>query len=101
MYYLSNFSRKAEVECAEALNFLPEMEGGILSYKEHLIKPETGDLSICFLKRYGLKAEESVFLDDTLKNVEAAEEQGNPWHPLPDQRAGGRGTAQAWHGLLN
>ena len=28
------------------------------------------------LKRYGLKAEESVFLDDTLKNVEAAEEQG-------------------------
>lgn len=28
------------------------------------------------LKRYGLKAEESVFLDDTLKNVEAAEKQG-------------------------
>ena len=26
---------------------------------------------------------------------------GNPWHPLPDQRAGGRGTAQAWRGLLN
>ena len=53
VYYLSNFSHKAEVECAEAWNFLPEMEGGILSYKEHLIKP-----------------------DDTLKNVEAAEEQG-------------------------
>ena len=75
VYYLSNFSRKAEVECAEALNFLPEMEGGILSYKEHLIKPEP-EIYQLLLKRYGLKAEESVFLDDTLKNVEAAEEQG-------------------------
>ena len=28
------------------------------------------------LKRYGLKADESVFLDDTLVNVKAAEEQG-------------------------
>ena len=75
VYYLSNFSRKAEVECAEALNFLPEMEGGILSYKVHLIKPEP-EIYQLLLKRYGLKAEESVFLDDTLKNVEAAEEQG-------------------------
>ena len=61
--------------CAEALNFLPAMEGGILSYKEHLIKPEP-EIYQLLLKRYGLKAEESVFLDDTLKNVEAAEEQG-------------------------
>lgn len=75
VYYLSNFSHKAEVECADALNFLPEMEGGILSYKEHLIKPEP-EIYQLLLKRYGLKAEESVFLDDTLKNVEAAEEQG-------------------------
>ena len=75
MYYLSIFSHKAEVECADALNFLPEMEGGILSYKEHLIKPEP-EIYQLLLKRYGLKAEESVFLDDTLKNVEAAEEQG-------------------------
>ena len=36
VYYLSNFSHKAETECAEALNFLPEMEGGILSYKDQL-----------------------------------------------------------------
>ena len=44
VYYLSNFSHKAETECAEALNFLPEMEGGILSYKDQLIKARTGDL---------------------------------------------------------
>lgn len=75
VYYLSNFSRKAEAECSEALDFLPEMEGGILSYREHLIKPEPGIYQL-LLQRYGLKAEESVFLDDTLKNVQAAEEQG-------------------------
>ena len=75
VYYLSNFSHKAETECAEALNFLPEMEGGILSYKDQLIKPEP-EIYQLLLKRYGLKADESVFLDDTLMNVKAAEEQG-------------------------
>ena len=35
--------------------------------KEHLIKPEP-EIYQLLLKRYGLKAEESVFLDDTLKN---------------------------------
>ena len=75
VYYLSNFSHKAETECAEALNFLPEMEGGILSYKDQLIKPEP-EIYQLLLKRYGLKADESVFLDDTLVNVKAAEEQG-------------------------
>ena len=75
VYYLSNFSHKAETECAEALNFLPEMEGGILSYKDQLIKPEP-EIYQLLLKRYGLKADESVFLDDALVNVKAAEEQG-------------------------
>jgi len=50
------------------MNFLPEMEGGILSYKVHLIKPEP-EIYQLLLKRYGLKAEESVFLDDTLKTA--------------------------------
>ena len=72
VYYLSNFSHKAETECAEALNFLPEMEGGILSYKDQLIKPEP-EIYQLLLKRYGLKADESVFLDDTLVNVKAAD----------------------------
>ena len=75
VYYLSNFSYKAYVECAEALDFLPYTDGGILSYRDRVIKPgrEIYDL---LLSRYGLKAEESVFLDDTLKNVEAAREYG-------------------------
>lgn len=75
VWYLSNFSRKAEVECADSLAFLPYMDGGILSYQDKLIKPDHAIYEL-LLSRYGLKAEESVFLDDTLANVEAAEEVG-------------------------
>ena len=75
VYYLSNFSKKAEVECSECLSFLPYMDGGILSYKEQLIKPDPAIYTL-LLERYGLVAEESVFLDDTLANVEAARKLG-------------------------
>lgn len=73
--FLSNFSKKAEKECAEALAFLPYTDGGILSYQEKLIKPDP-EIYRLLLKRYELLPEECVFLDDTLKNVEAAQAEG-------------------------
>lgn len=73
--YLSNFSRKAEKECAESLAFLPYTDGGILSYREKLIKPNP-EIYRLLLQRYGLVPEESVFLDDTLINIEAARAEG-------------------------
>nr|WP_318683801.1 HAD family phosphatase [uncultured Acetatifactor sp.] len=73
--YLSNFSYKAYVECAEALTFLPYMDGGILSYREKLVKPNP-EIYRLLLDRFSLLPRETVFLDDTLKNVEAAREQG-------------------------
>lgn len=75
LWYLSNFSRKAEVECADCLAFMPYMDGGILSYQDKLIKPDPAIYEL-LLSRYDLKAQESVFLDDTLVNVEAAEKAG-------------------------
>ena len=51
------------------------MDGGILSYQEKLIKPDPAIYTL-LLERYGLVAEESVFLDDTLANVEAARKLG-------------------------
>ncbi len=75
VYYLSNFSRQAHKECAHVLDFLPLMDGGILSYQEKLIKPDPAIYQL-LLGRYGLKAKECVFLDDTLKNVEEARRQG-------------------------
>ncbi|MFG6332530.1 MAG: HAD family phosphatase [Lachnospiraceae bacterium] len=75
VYYLSNFSRRVETEAAAELSFLKEMDGGILSYKERLIKPDPAIYRL-LLARYGLSAEESVFLDDTPENVEAAKALG-------------------------
>ena len=75
VYYLSNFSRKAELECSESLNFLPYTDGGILSYRDKLIKPDPAIYAL-LLERFALCAEECVFLDDTLANIYAAEAVG-------------------------
>lgn len=79
VYYLSNFSHKAQAECEDALGFLEYMDGGILSYQEKVIKPDAAIYQL-LLSRYSLKAEESVFLDDTEANVEAARKLG--WHGI-------------------
>ncbi len=75
VYYLSNFFQKAEQDCIREIDFLPEMDGGILSYQEKLTKPEPKIYQL-LLERYGLQAQESVFLDDTEKNIKGAEAEG-------------------------
>lgn len=74
-YYLSNFSRKAHKECADALDFIEYMDGGILSYIDQVTKPEP-EIYKLLLDRYQIKAEESVFLDDTERNLPTAREFG-------------------------
>lgn len=74
-YYLSNFSRMAHMDCIGALDFLEHMDGGILSYQDKLIKPQT-EIYQLLLDRYGLIAQESVFLDDTEKNLPPASALG-------------------------
>ena len=75
LYYLSNFSGKARRDCSESLQFLPLMDGGILSYEDKLIKPDAAIYEL-LLKRYNLEAEDSVFMDDTMPNVTGAEAVG-------------------------
>lgn len=69
--YLSNFSEKAEKDCAEALDFIPYMDGGILSYRDRVIKPMP-EIYELLIDRYALTPEECVFLDDTQANLDAA-----------------------------
>lgn len=73
--YLSNFSKSSHVQCAPSLDFLPYMDGGILSYQEKIIKPMP-EIYQLLIDRYGLKPEECVFLDDTKHNLDAAEKFG-------------------------
>lgn len=75
VYVISNFAHKAHVDCVKALDFLEEIDGGILSYQVKLIKPAP-EIYQLLCSRYGLKAEECVFIDDLRKNVEAAEKEG-------------------------
>ena len=73
--YLSNFSQKAERECAKEIDFIPYTDGGILSYKVKLTKPDQRIYEL-LTERYSLKPEECLFFDDTVCNVEAAREHG-------------------------
>lgn len=75
VYYLSNFFEKAERECSTALDFIPYTDGGILSYKEQLIKPDAAIYKL-LMERYQLVAEECVFIDDRADNCEAARRLG-------------------------
>ena len=75
VYYLSNFAHKTHLQCEDSLAFLPYMDGGILSYREKLIKPAE-EIYRLLCTRYGLNPEECVFLDDTLRNVETAKRLG-------------------------
>lgn len=73
--YLSNFSEKAQKDCAKALDFIPYMDGGILSYREKVIKPMP-EIYRLLIDRYDLIPEECVFLDDTQVNLDAAQKFG-------------------------
>ncbi len=75
VYYLSNFSEKVKREAGKELTFLNEMDGGIMSYTVQVIKP-TPEIYRKLLEKYGLSAEESVFLDDSDANVQAAKALG-------------------------
>ncbi len=72
---LSNFSKQAISTNPFMQEFLDETDGGILSYLDKVIKPDKAiyDL-IC--SRYDIRPEESVFIDDTEKNIVAARKYG-------------------------
>ena len=75
VWYLSNFSEKTEIECADSIAFIPYMDGGILSWKDKVIKPDPKIYQL-MLERFGLVAQECVFVDDLPENVHGAVNEG-------------------------
>ncbi len=71
VYYLSNYSKKAYDECPESVSFMPYTDGGIVSFKVGMTKPDPAVYRF-FLEKFGLSASECVFVDDTAENVEVA-----------------------------
>ena len=75
IYALSNWPKHVYDLRGARLDFLGLMDGYILSFREHVIKPDP-EIYRRLLERYDIRPEEAVFLDDTLKNVEVAERLG-------------------------
>lgn len=75
VFYLSNYFEYLMQEAPQVLDFIPHMDGGIFSCHEKITKPEP-ELYLRLLRRYGLNADECVFIDDSPRNVEAAEKLG-------------------------
>ena len=63
VYYLSNYSEHLMRANPSVLDFLPHMDGGVFSCYVNLIKPDPA-IYRCLLEKYGLKAEECLFIDD-------------------------------------
>ncbi|MBQ6583323.1 MAG: HAD family phosphatase [Mogibacterium sp.] len=69
--YLSNYSEHVMSLSSHALDFLPYMDGGIISCHVRLIKPDPA-IYECLCSKYDLKPEECLFIDDNAANIEAA-----------------------------
>lgn len=73
VYLLSNYPKLLFTlhEQKGVFTFLPYVDGKVVSAFEKKIKPDP-DIYECLLERYGLKAEECIFIDDRKDNVEGA-----------------------------
>lgn len=75
VYYLSNIGEQAFGYLTNTHEFFQYMDGGIASYQDGLLKPDPAIFEL-FLERYGKRAQECVFVDDTPVNAEAAASLG-------------------------
>lgn len=76
LFGLTNWSHETFPYALEHYDFFQLFEGKIVvSGEEKLIKPDP-EIWHVLLNRYHIKAEESVFIDDNAKNIEAAEKLG-------------------------
>ena len=59
------------------------MDGMVVSSREKVMKPDERIYRI-LLDRYHLNAEDTLFIDDRLENIRAAEKLGiQGWHYIP------------------
>ena len=62
-------------DCADALYFLPEMDGGLFSCDVHRVKPDPAFYHL-LIDKYDLEPARCVFIDDLAANLEPARELG-------------------------
>ena len=75
LYLLSNYSDELFALHTEGLPFMNFVDGGVISYEIHKIKPDPS-IYEHLMRKYRLKAEECLFFDDRPENTQAARELG-------------------------
>lgn len=75
LYILSNFHQKAFTYVTDKYDFFNYFDGQVISAEVNMIKPEA-EIYTHLLNKFNLKAEETLFIDDSKKNIKAALKQG-------------------------
>lgn len=75
LYGLTNWSGETITTAYDKYDFFSYLDGIVVSGDEKLIKPDPKLYQI-LLDRYNLIASESLFIDDNIKNIAAAEKMG-------------------------
>tara|TARA_Y100001970_G_C14236275_1_gene861984 strand:+ start:1829 stop:2419 length:591 start_codon:yes stop_codon:yes gene_type:complete len=70
-YVLSNWSAETFIGMTEDYLFLKEFDGIIISGEEKMMKPNEEIYKLA-LKRFNLIAEDTLFIDDKIENIESA-----------------------------
>lgn len=71
VYFLSVFHLLAFENVTKRYNFFELFDGGVASFEVKQVKPEEG-IYKRLVEKYTIKPEESIFIDDSQANVEAA-----------------------------
>lgn len=71
IYLLSNITKDTHEYMRANYKFMREVHGGVYSYVEHISKPKIEFYKL-LLSRYNLEPEETLYIDDKIKNVEPA-----------------------------
>ena len=84
IYGLTNWSAETLPGVMAQYDFFQLMDGIVVSGEEHLLKPDIR-IYLTLLDRYHLRADECLFIDDSLANIEGAKQAGlSVWHiPTP------------------
>lgn len=75
LYALTNWSAELFPHAREKFEFLKWFDGIVVSGEEKMRKPSAKFYRV-LLDRYGLAPGQTIFIDDSLRNVEAAEKLG-------------------------
>lgn len=75
VYLLSNYGERNFAYAKEHFTFIPEADGGVISYEVKYIKPEP-EIYETLIAKYGFEPAKAVFLDDSKANLEGAKKFG-------------------------